>query len=73
MDEKGFSLTGHNPLALSEFKKTWKEDRETYILKTSSPGTFAAGGLRLGAMNRVASVVGEGAMAISFVHKFLAE
>ncbi len=73
LDEKGFILTGRNLLGLNGFKKTWKKDREPYILETSIPGVFAAGDVRSGAMNRVASAVGEGAMAISFVHKFLAE
>lgn len=73
LDEKGFILTGRNLLGLNGFKKAWKKDREPYILETSVPGVFAAGDVRSGAMNRVASAVGEGAMAISFVHKFLAE
>lgn len=73
LDEKGFILTGRSLLGLSGFKKTWKKNREPLILETSIPGIFAAGDVRSGAMNRVASAVGEGAMAISFVHKFLAE
>jgi thioredoxin reductase (NADPH) len=43
------------------------------LLETCQPGIFAAGDVRAGAMNRVASAVGEGAMAIKFVHEYLAE
>lgn len=73
LDEKGFIVTGRNLLGLSGFKKTWKKEREPLLLETSIAGIFAAGDVRSGAMNRVASAVGEGAMAISFVHKYLAE
>lgn len=73
MDDKGFILTGRSLIGLSGFKKSWKKEREPFLLETSVAGIFAAGDVRSGAMNRVASAVGEGAMAISFVHKFLAE
>jgi len=43
------------------------------LLETNTPGVMAAGDVRAGAMNRVASAVGEGAMAIKFVHEYLAE
>jgi len=59
--------------AYDNFKKIWKLNRDPYLLETSCPGIFAAGDVRAGAMNRVASAVGEGSMAISFVHKYLAE
>jgi thioredoxin reductase (NADPH) len=72
-DEKGFVLTGRDLNYLPEFKKRWKLERDPFMLETSSPGIFAAGDVRSGAMNRVASAVGEGAMAISFVHRYLAE
>jgi thioredoxin reductase (NADPH) len=72
-DEKGFLETGRNLLAYDSFKKNWKLEREPFLLETSSPGIFAAGDVRSGAMNRVASAVGEGAMAIKFVHEYLAE
>jgi thioredoxin reductase (NADPH) len=55
------------------FKKVWKLDREPMMLETCVPGIFAAGDVRSGAMNRVASAVGEGAMAIKFVHEYLAQ
>jgi len=72
-DEKGFIETGRDLLKYDDFKKSWKLNREPYLLETCSPGIFAAGDVRAGAMNRVASAVGEGAMAIKFIHEYLAE
>ncbi|MEJ0032540.1 MAG: FAD-dependent oxidoreductase [Bacteroidota bacterium] len=72
-DGKGFIETGRDLLKYDDFKKSWKLKREPYLLETCSPGVFAAGDVRSGAMNRVASAVGEGAMAIKFVHEYLAE
>ena len=72
-DEKGFIETGRDLLKYDSFKKSWKLNREPFLLETCSPGIFAAGDVRSGAMNRVASAVGEGAMAIKFVHEYLAE
>lgn len=72
-DEKGFLETGRELLKYESFRKTWKLAREPFLLETCCPGVFAAGDVRSGAMNRVASAVGEGAMAIKFVHEYLAE
>lgn len=72
-NERGFLLTGRDLVNKPEFKKSWKVEREPYMLETCVPGVFAAGDVRSGAMNRVASAVGEGAMSISFVHQYLAE
>jgi len=72
-DEKGFVETGRDLKTYGDFNKIWKQARDPYLLETSCPGIFAAGDVRAGAMNRVASAVGEGSMAISFVHKYLAE
>lgn len=72
-DEKGFVETGRDLKTYEQFSKIWKLDRDPYLLETSWPGIFAAGDVRAGAMNRVASAVGEGSMSISFVHKYLAE
>ena len=72
-NDKGFIETGRDLQHYDNFQKKWKLERDPYLLETSSPGIFAAGDVRAGAMNRVASAVGEGSMAISFVHKFLAE
>lgn len=72
-DEKGFIETGRDLFKYEAFRKSWKLKREPFLLETCSPGIFAAGDVRAGAMNRVASAVGEGAMAIKFVHEYLAE
>lgn len=72
-DEKGFIETGRELRNYESFTKTWKLKRDPFLLETSCAGIFAAGDVRSGAMNRVASAVGEGSMAISFVHKYLAE
>jgi len=72
-DERGFLKTGRDLVNESSFPKLWKSDREPFLLETSIPGIFAAGDVRSGAMNRVASAVGEGAMAISLVHRYLEE
>jgi thioredoxin reductase (NADPH) len=71
-DGKGFVLTGRDLVAQAAFAKTWKEKREPWSLETSVPGVFAAGDIRAGAMNRVASAVGEGSMVVRFVHEYLA-
>ncbi|HEY4323729.1 MAG TPA: FAD-dependent oxidoreductase [Mucilaginibacter sp.] len=72
-DEKGFIETGRELRRYDQFGKVWKMNRDPFLLETSCRGIFAAGDVRSGAMNRVASAVGEGSMAISFVHKYLAE
>ncbi|GEP95794.1 FAD-dependent oxidoreductase [Chitinophaga cymbidii] len=72
-DEKGFIETGRELRNYDSFPKIWKQDRDPYLLETSCPGIFAAGDVRARSMNRVAAAVGEGSMAISFVHKYLAE
>jgi thioredoxin reductase (NADPH) len=71
-DGKGFVLTGREVAANPEFRKLWKEERDPFPLETSVPGIFAAGDVRAGSMNRVASAVGEGAMAVRLVHEYLA-
>ncbi|HKJ81494.1 MAG TPA: FAD-dependent oxidoreductase, partial [Ignavibacteriaceae bacterium] len=71
-DSKGFIETGRESLKYENFKKIWKLDRDPYLLETCIPGIFCAGDVRAGAMNRVASAVGEGAMAVKLVHEYLA-
>lgn len=70
-NEKGFIATGKDMETFKEFSRFWKQERYPYLLETSIPGIFAAGDVRMGAMNRVASAVGEGAMAIKYVHAYL--
>lgn len=72
-DGKNFIITGTDLKLDPDFKKFWKLKRDPFLLETSVPGVFAAGDVRSGAMNRVASAVGEGSMSISMVHKYLAE
>jgi thioredoxin reductase (NADPH) len=69
---KGFVLTGRDAAIAEGFSKTWKESREPMTLETTVPGVFAAGDVRAGAMNRVASAVAEGAMAVRLVWEYLA-
>lgn len=73
LDKKGFLYTGRDLRQHPDYKKIWKRDREPFLLETCQPGIFGAGDVRSGAMNRVASAVGEGAMAIKFTHEYLAE
>jgi thioredoxin reductase (NADPH) len=72
-NDRGFVLTGRDLRPVEEFLKVWKEDREPFTLETSVAGLFAAGDVRAGAMNRVASAVGEGSMCIKLVSDYLAE
>jgi thioredoxin reductase (NADPH) len=69
-DAKGFIVTGQDLLASSP--TAWTEARSPFTLETSVPGVFAAGDVRLGSMKRVASAVGEGAMSVYLVHRYLA-
>ena len=72
-NEKGYILTGKDLLRVEGFHKGWNREREPLLLETCRPGIFAAGDVRAGAMNRVASAVGEGAMAVKLVHEYLSE
>lgn len=68
MNERGFIYTGAD---VTTFTKTWPLSRDPYPLETSSPGVFAAGDVREGAVRRVASAVGEGSIAVTLVHRYL--
>jgi thioredoxin reductase (NADPH) len=67
----GFIPTGPDLIRSRRRPKNWKLKRDPYILETSVPGIFAAGDVRQGAIRRVASAVGQGAIAISLVHQYL--
>jgi thioredoxin reductase (NADPH) len=70
-DERGFVPTGPD---LAKHDLTgWPLDRPPYLLEASVPGVFAAGDVRHGSVKRVASAVGEGSVAVTFVHRYLAE
>jgi thioredoxin reductase (NADPH) len=70
-DERGFIITGPD-LVGRDHAPDWSLSRPPYALETSTPGLFAAGDVRLDSMKRVASAVGEGAMAVHLVHRYLA-
>ena len=67
LDTKQFIKTGADP------GPDWPLRRAPYLLETSLPGVFAVGDIRSGSVKRVASAVGEGSMAVQFVHKVLSE
>jgi len=66
-DERGYVLTGDDVVKAGH----WSNGRDPYLLESSVPGIFACGDVRLSPVKRVASAVGEGSMAIAFVHKYL--
>lgn len=67
----GFILTGSDLMRDGKAPKGWNQPRDPYFLECSVPGIFAAGDVRQGAVRRVASAVGEGAIAVSLVHQYL--
>ena len=71
-DEHGFLMTGPDVVAKGG-RDTWPLDRDPYFLEGSYPGVFFAGDVRHGSVKRVASAVGEGAMAVQFVHRYLSD
>ncbi len=66
-DARGYLLTGDDVVKAGR----WSGSRDPYLLESSVPGVFACGDVRLSPVKRVASAVGEGSMAIAFVHKYL--
>jgi thioredoxin reductase (NADPH) len=66
-DERGFILAG-----LDVREHDWPLNRDPYVLETSIPGVFVAGDVRARSIKRVASAVGEGSMAVSLIHEYLA-
>ena len=70
-DKRGFVLAG-SELLLEDVRPRWRLERNPYLLETTMPGLFVAGDVRSQSMKRVASAVGEGSMAVSFVHEYLA-
>jgi thioredoxin reductase (NADPH) len=73
LDEKGFIKTGSDLTQEDLAAAQWPLERPPYLLETSLPGVFAVGDVRCGNIKRVASAVGAGSIAISFVHRVLAE
>jgi thioredoxin reductase (NADPH) len=73
LDDKGFIKTGTDLSPENLSTTRWPLARPPYLLETSLPGVFAVGDVRSGSVKRVASAVGEGSIAISFIHKVLQE
>jgi thioredoxin reductase (NADPH) len=67
LDANGYVLTGSDVRTAGR----WELERDPYLLETSVPGIFACGDVRFGPVKRVAAAVGEGSMAIAFVHQYL--
>jgi thioredoxin reductase (NADPH) len=72
-DRSGYLVTGSDLFQEGRTPDCWTLERDPFFLETSVPGSFAAGDVRHGSVKRVASAVGEGAMAVTFVHKYLEE
>jgi thioredoxin reductase (NADPH) len=71
-DPHGFVLSGPDLRLEGKLPQRWKENRDPYLLETSMPGVFVAGDVRHGSVKRVASAVGEGSIAVQFMHQYLA-
>ncbi|MBN3756338.1 FAD-dependent oxidoreductase [Paraburkholderia sp. Tr-20389] len=71
-DEHGFLLTGRALLKTGRRPAGWQPGRDPYLLETSVPGVFAAGDVRADSVKRVAAAVGEGSIAVHFIHQYLA-
>jgi thioredoxin reductase (NADPH) len=70
-DEAGYLLTGPDLSTNGHPPENWTLDRDPYYMETNFPGVFAAGDVRHGSVKRCASAVGEGAMAVTFIHRYL--
>ncbi|HZD47992.1 MAG TPA: FAD-dependent oxidoreductase [Silvibacterium sp.] len=71
-DPNGFVLSGPDLKVENKLPRLWKEEREPFLLETSMTGVFVAGDVRHGSVKRVASAVGEGSIAVQFMHQYLA-
>jgi thioredoxin reductase (NADPH) len=72
-DERGFLLTGPDLVRDGQHPKGWTLDRDPFLLETNVPGIFAVGDVRHGSIKRVASGVGEGSVAVQFIHQYLSK
>jgi thioredoxin reductase (NADPH) len=72
-DRSGFVVTGPELVAGDQRPSSWDLDRDPYLLESSIPGVFVAGDVRAQSVKRVASAVGEGALAVTLVHRYLAK
>lgn len=72
-DDRGFILTGPDLMQGGQWPKKWTVDRDPFLLETNVPGIFAVGDVRHGSVKRVASGVGEGSVAVQFIHQYLSK
>jgi len=72
-DDRGFILTGPDLMRSGERPKGWTLERDPFLLETNVPGLFAVGDVRHGSVKRVASGVGEGSVAVQFIHQYLSK
>src|SRR5579862_8328252 len=72
-DDRGFILTGPDLVGEGQRPKGWTLDRAPFLLETNVPGIFAVGDVRHGSVKRVASGVGEGSVAVQFIHQYLSK
>ncbi|HUO36044.1 MAG TPA: FAD-dependent oxidoreductase [Candidatus Acidoferrum sp.] len=72
-DDRGFILTGPDLVRDGERPKGWSLERDPFLLETNIPGVFAVGDVRHGSVKRVASGVGEGSVAVQFIHQYLSK
>ncbi len=72
-DERGFLLTGPDLIRDGQHPKGWALERDPFLLETNVPGIFAVGDVRHGSVKRVASGVGEGSVAVQFIHQYLSK
>src|SRR5579863_8943045 len=72
-DDRGFLLTGPDLIVEGQHPKGWTLDRDPFLLETNVPGIFAVGDVRHGSVKRVASGVGEGSVAVQFIHQYLSK
>jgi thioredoxin reductase (NADPH) len=73
MDRNGFILVGSQLLRDGKPPKSWPLERDPTLMETSVPGIFAVGDVRADSVKRVASAVGEGSIAVQFIHQYLAD
>ncbi len=72
-DERGFVLAGPDLMKDGKPPSAWNLDRDPFLLESSVPGVFVVGDVRHGSIKRVASAVGEGAIAVQFIHRYMAK
>jgi thioredoxin reductase (NADPH) len=72
-DERGFVLAGPDMMKDGKRPPQWSLDRPPFLLESSLPGVFVVGDVRYGSIKRVASAVGEGAIAVQFIHRYMAK